>query len=262
MSKSSRINLYDSSNFSQLFEIKNELDKVSFNSVGDTEINATAMKFIKKDSQGNVVDSIVDVVSFINNLDLRLNNITLKIDSVFPNATPVVVIPNFITPHNLTSSSSNADFIVNQSSVFYGDIGNYGGWRCFDDQVYDSNWSSHINTYSNGIQTTGIIAPMPTAGSWIYAVFGSDHIITKLRYKAGSSNIPADFTVARFDGTNWYDSGFSITNASQTSGTYLEYTIPSANGGGGMWKGIALIVSRTHAWDSNSCVTIVEIDFQ
>lgn len=63
--KSSRLNLYDSTNFIQVFEIKNELDKVSYNAVGESEFNATAIKFVKKDSNGNTVSQVADVVSQI-----------------------------------------------------------------------------------------------------------------------------------------------------------------------------------------------------
>ena len=72
--KSSRLNLYDSTNFVQVFEIKNEVDKVSYNSVGESEFNATAIKFVKKDSNGDVVDQVADVVQQINeNKDNILN---------------------------------------------------------------------------------------------------------------------------------------------------------------------------------------------
>jgi hypothetical protein len=107
---------------------------------------------------------------------------------------------------------------------------------------------------------------MPTSGSWIAAVFSSDRTVTKLRYKAISVNIPADFTVARFNGTTWVDTGFSVTNAIQNPGVYLEYTIPGANGGGSgyVWRGIAFIVSRLYNSDSGSgnCLSLQELDFQ
>ena len=63
--KSSKLNLYDSTNFTQLFEIKNDLDKVSYTSTGQSEFNATSITFIKKDQNGNTVSQIADVVSQI-----------------------------------------------------------------------------------------------------------------------------------------------------------------------------------------------------
>lgn len=64
--KSSRLNLYDSTNFTQVFEIKNELDKVSYNSIGQSEFNSTSITFVKKDGQGATVSSVIDAVSVIN----------------------------------------------------------------------------------------------------------------------------------------------------------------------------------------------------
>jgi hypothetical protein len=174
--------------------------------------------------------------------------------------------PAIVTPHNLTSGTSDPNFTVTTSSVWQGDEAGLGGWRCFDEASTNGYHSSAQNTYSNGVQVTGAIAPMPTSGSWIAAVFSSDRTVTKLRYKAYGVNIPADFTVARFNGTTWIDTGFSVTNAIQNPGVYLEYTIPGANGGGPgyVWRGIALIVSRLSLPDTgySNCLSIQEIDFQ
>ena len=171
--------------------------------------------------------------------------------------------PAIVTPHNLTSATSDPNFTVLRSSVVFGDEGNYGGWRCFDDQgPNDGTWVSAQNTYSGGVQNTGIVAPMPTAGSWVAAVFSSDRTVTKIRYKAINAGIPVDFTVARFNGTNWVDTGFSVTGASPTPGVYLEYTIPGANGGGGVWRGIAFVVGRIANADGNNAVYVQELDFQ
>jgi hypothetical protein len=174
--------------------------------------------------------------------------------------------PAIVTPHNLTSATSDPNFTVLRSSVVFNDEGSYGGWRCFDDQSpNESAWVSAQSTYgANGVQNTGIIAPMPTAGSWVAAVFSSDKTVTKIRYRPLSSGIPVDFTVARFNGTNWVDTGFSVTGASPTSGVYLEYTIPGANGGGPgyVWRGIAFIVSRVVNADGNNSVYVQELDFQ
>jgi len=150
MSKSSKLNLYDSTNFTQLFEIKNELDKVTIISSGETEINASAIKFVKKDSNGNVVGSVVDVVSFINNLELKLNNMTLKIDSVFPNAVapppPPPVIPDLITPTNLTGNSVDLNFIVSRSSIKDNNLDNEA-YRMFDSQAFHPVWLCGNNQY-------------------------------------------------------------------------------------------------------------------
>jgi hypothetical protein len=171
--------------------------------------------------------------------------------------------PAIVTPHNLTSNTSNGDFIVNGSSTSFNDIGNYGPWRCFDEAGPQNGiWGSGNNTYSSGVQITSAVAPMPTPGSWIAATFSSDKVITKLRYKSLNAGIPADFSVARFDGTAWIDSGFSVTNATQFPETYIEYIIPAANGGGGLWRGIAFIISRIYSWDSNNNVYLRELDFQ
>ena len=164
MSKSSRINLYDSSNFSQLFEIKNELDKVSFISNGETEINASAIKFIKKDSQGNVVSEVVDVVSFINNLDLRLNNMSLKIDSVFPNPSPVVV-SNLITPINLTTNTSDPNFIVERSSIIFNSA-SYESYLMFDNNP-NTWWACAVGNYDlTTLQAIGPDSFNGIHGSW------------------------------------------------------------------------------------------------
>jgi vacuolar-type H+-ATPase subunit I/STV1 len=63
--KSSKLNLYDSTNFTQLFEIKNDLDKVSYTSAGQSEFNASVITFVKKDVNGNTVSQIADVVGQI-----------------------------------------------------------------------------------------------------------------------------------------------------------------------------------------------------
>ena len=63
--KSSRLNLYDSTNFIQVFEIKNDLNKVSYSSVGESEFNAQTIKFVKRDANGNTVSQVADVVSQI-----------------------------------------------------------------------------------------------------------------------------------------------------------------------------------------------------
>jgi hypothetical protein len=238
---------------------------VVFNSTEENEITATSLTLIKKDSQGNVVDSVVDAVSFINDINLRLNNITLKFDTIFPN-TGTAISQNIITPHDLTSNTSNPDFTSISSSSFGNDELNYGSWRCFDENNINNNynWSSARFTYSNGNQTTGPIAPMTTDGSWVGAIFSSDKIITKLRYKAVNVNIPLDFTIFKFDGNLWTNTGFSVINASPTSNIYLDYNIPSENGGGGAWRGIAIVVSRVSAPDINfsNCLSIDELDFQ
>lgn len=205
----------------------------------------------------------------INCSGLKFNNLvgpgTLRIDA---NGNVSVLLdplaPAIITPHNLTSATSDPNFTVNTSSVWQGDEAGLGGWRCFDEASTNGYHSSAQHTYSNGVQVTGAIAPMPTSGSWIAAVFSSDRTVTKIRYKAFGVNIPADFTVARFNGTTWIDTGFSVTNAIQNPGVYLEYTIPGANGGGGVWRGIALIVSRVSLPDTgfSNCLSIQEIDFQ
>lgn len=191
---------------------------------------------------------------------------TLRIDA---NGNVSVLLdppPNPIaTPHNLTSTSSDPNFIVMRSSVVFNDEGNYGGWRCFDDQVFDSAWHSAQNTYDpiTGIQTTGAIAPMPNVGSWVGVVFSTDKAVSKIRMKNTVNNIPVDFSVARWDGTNWINTGFAVSNASQATGVYIEYNIPVINGGvTGLWRGIAIIVSRVVNLDANNDVSIKELDFQ
>jgi hypothetical protein len=204
-----------------------------------------------------------------NSTGFRFNNLvgpgTLRVDA---NGWVSVLLdplaPAIVTPHNLTSATSDPNFTVITSSVWQGDEAGLGGWRCFDEASTNGHHSSAQYTYSNGVQVTGAIAPMPTSGSWIAAVFSSDRTVTKLRYKAYGVNIPADFTVARFNGTTWIDTGFSVTNAIQNPGVYVEYTIPGANGGGGVWRGIALIVSRLSLPDTgySNCLSLTEIDFQ
>ena len=149
MSKSSKLNLYDSTNFNQLFEIKNELNKVVFNSSAENEISASSLTLIKKDSEGNIVDSVSDAVSFINDINLRLNNITLKFDSIFPTS-GVVVAPNLITPHNLTSNTSDPNFIVSVSSA----RGPADGWRAFNNLfLLPEMWESREGSFNNGLAT-------------------------------------------------------------------------------------------------------------
>jgi hypothetical protein len=174
--------------------------------------------------------------------------------------------PAIVTPHNLTSANSDPNFTVLSSSVWQGNESGLGAWHCFDENSANGYHSTAQGTYSNGVQVTGVIGSMPTAGSWVAAVFSSDRTVTKLRYKAISVNIPADFAVARYNGTNWIDTGFSVTNASQNPGVYVEYTILGANGGGpgGVWRGIAFIVSRLYNSNSGTgdCLSLEELDFQ
>lgn len=147
--KSSRLNLYDSTNFSQLFEIKNDLDKVIFNSSAENEISSTSLSLVKKDSNGNIIDSVSDVVSFINDINSRLNNMTLKFDSVFPIISGTVIAPDLITPHNLTTNTSEPNFIVSVSSVRAGD-----GYKAFNGLfLYPEMYESREGTFNNGIVT-------------------------------------------------------------------------------------------------------------
>jgi len=172
------------------------------------------------------------------------------------------VAPAIVTPHNLTSDSSDPNFIVSASSVWANDVANSGPWRCFDEAGVNSGyWASGQNTFSNGVHTTGVIAPMPTPGTWIAAVFTSDKTISKVRYKCTTYGMPADFKVARWNGSNWVDSGFSVVNAAQVSGVYVEHVIPALNGGGGPWRGIALVISRIHQ-DLYAAASLEELDFQ
>lgn len=64
--RNSRINVYDSTNFAELFEIKNEVGKVSLNSEAVQEVNATNIVFNKTDGLGAVIDTVPDVVAAIN----------------------------------------------------------------------------------------------------------------------------------------------------------------------------------------------------
>jgi hypothetical protein len=189
---------------------------------------------------------------------------TLRVDA---NGVVSVLLdyPPIITPHNLTSNTSDPNFTVSTSGVLLNTPGTWGGWRAFDELGSNNYWGSFNQSFSNstGVQITGIIAPMPSPGSWIAAVFSSDKTVTKIRYKTINTGIPADFTVARYNGSSWIDSGFGVTNAPNTpSSPYLEYTIPGANGGGGPWRGIAMIISRVHNWDGNDVCYIGELDFQ
>lgn len=64
--KNSKINIYDSTGFTELFEIKNEVGKVSMTSEVAQEVNATSLVFNKTDALGAVIDSVPDVVAAIN----------------------------------------------------------------------------------------------------------------------------------------------------------------------------------------------------
>jgi hypothetical protein len=267
MSKSSRLNLYDSTNFSQLFEIKNELNKVSYISQGETEINASAIKFVKKDSDGNVVGSVVDVVSFINNLELKLNNMSLKIDSVFPNSAPPPVIPNLTTPHNLTSNNSDPNFVVSVSSVANGSTYAY---MMFDGFPANSWFSPHglfqqtgpYNTVANSVNTF-----QGQNGPWVkialnepkkfnnFRYWGTDQVWRVNRCRIWGSNDDVSYTVF-FDNTNtgdlFYSPGFTNTwepyvpLQSQQTWKYIVFQITGTG-------------SHIGAWDTY--VSIQELDF-
>jgi hypothetical protein len=211
MIKSSRLNLYDSTNFSQLFEIKNEINKVIFNSSSENEISATSLSLVKKDTQGNVVDSIIDAVSFINDINSRLNNITLKFDSIFPNSgAGTVIAPNLITPHNLTTNTSDPNFIITVSSVRAGD-----GYKAFNGLFFwPEMWESRENTFNNGNVTnldnfdagTG-----PISGPWLKITLNEPKQFNRYRIARNDAQHTSTAPVSwRLYGKNENDSNYTL----------------------------------------------------
>jgi hypothetical protein len=203
-----------------------------------------------------------------NSSGFRFNNLvgpgTLRVD-----ANGVVsVLRDALIIHNLTSAGSNPDYIVSSSSKLSNDEQTFGGWRCFDDlNPTDGLWVSAHNTYAGGNPTTGVLAPMPFAGSWVMITFQTNKTITKVKIKPAGVGIPADFGIAKRDqNNNWINTGFYI-NAEATFTAnptgYSEFTIPVVNGGGASdWYGVGFVFGRITNWNHNNAVEIRELDLQ
>jgi hypothetical protein len=207
--------------------------------------------------------SIVDTAGRLAPLNL-VGPGTLRVD-----ANGVVsVLRDALIIHNLTSATSNPDYTVSSSSKLGNDEQTFGGWRCFDDlNPTDGLWVSAHNTYAGGNPTTGVIPPMPIAGSWVIISFQTNKTISKVKIKPASVGLPADFGIAKRDvNNNWINTGFYI-NAEATFTAnptgYSEFTIPVVNGGGAPdWYGIGFVFGRITNWNHNNAVEIRELDFQ
>lgn len=170
--------------------------------------------------------------------------------------------PTIVTPHNLTSNTSDPRFTVITSS-WAGQPGTaYIGWSAFDNN-FGSWWLSFGGYDTNtGIQNTGNIAPMTTPGNWIGFTLSSPRIINTVRIvSTGGPNHALDFTIHLFDGTTWTNSGFSVTNAVSSTTAYIDYPIPAINGGGGVWKGLAIVVSKITAGAGLTSGGFGQLDF-
>lgn len=64
--KNGRLMIWDDTNFSEMYQIKNEPGKVSYNSEGVQEINTVNIVFNKIDNVGTVIDTVPDVMAVLN----------------------------------------------------------------------------------------------------------------------------------------------------------------------------------------------------
>ena len=103
---------------------------------------------------------------------------------------------------------------------------------------------------------------MTTPGSWIGFTLSSARIINTVRIvSTGGPNDALDFTIHRYDGATWINSGFSVTSAVTNNAGYTDFPIPIINGGGGVWRGLAIVVSRITGGGGLTSCGFGELDF-
>ena len=84
-----------------------------------------------------------------------------------------------VTPHNLTSNTSDSNFIVSESSTYNNNDG-YGGFRLFDTGTGSPAYISGVDTYANSTgQPTTLDSFEGVYGSWVKIVLPTPKLLEK-----------------------------------------------------------------------------------